>query len=50
MTDYSNSNDCSCTGAEFGALPLELILMTVSLQVPNLEHYHWSVTLVECVR
>ena len=23
MTDYSNSNDCSCTGAEFGALPLE---------------------------
>ena len=23
MTDYSNSNDCSFTGAEFGALSLE---------------------------
>ena len=23
MTDYGNSNDCSFTGAEFGALSLE---------------------------
>ena len=25
MTDYSNSNDCSFTGAEFGVLSLEYV-------------------------